>query len=91
MIVRPRSITHQHLLSILNTELQTFTEKQKIRPKDIVILVSTHEDGWQLAEMFAEKNVRTNHVFEDKEKKHAHKKEELQYDKVYLDLYGRKS
>ena len=35
MIVRPRSITHQHLLSILNTELEACPERKKVRILDV--------------------------------------------------------
>jgi hypothetical protein len=50
------------------------TRKQKIHPQDIVVLVPSHHEGWELVQMFKDKGVQTNHVFEDENKSHHHKK-----------------
>jgi KaiC/GvpD/RAD55 family RecA-like ATPase len=50
------------------------TRKQKIHPQDIVILVPSHQEGWELVQMFKDRGVETNHVFEDDNRSHHHKK-----------------
>jgi len=41
--------------------------QQKVPLKDIAILVPSHEEGWQLVNMFMEKGINVNHVFDDPE------------------------
>lgn len=60
--------------SRIEQAFEFLTHTQTIHPQDIVILVPTHEDGWELVRMFKAKGVETNHVFKDEKKKHHHKK-----------------
>jgi hypothetical protein len=50
------------------------TRKQKIHPQDIVFLVPSHQEGWDLVDLFKSHGVESNHVFEDEERSHHHKK-----------------
>lgn len=56
--------------------LQAFTwltKKHGIHPQDIVVLVPTHKEGWNLVKLFKEKRININHVFEDEDNPHHHK------------------
>ena len=50
------------------------TKNQSIHPQDIIVLVPTHFEGWQLVEYFKQHKIQVNHVFEDENKSHQHKK-----------------
>lgn len=50
------------------------TKKQGIHPQDIVVLVPTHSEGWELVKSIEQQGVKVNHVFEDKDRSHRHKK-----------------
>lgn len=49
------------------------TEKQKIHPSEIVILVSTHREGVELVHQFEGHKINVNHVFEDKKNTYKNK------------------
>jgi hypothetical protein len=54
--------------------IRFLTIKQGVHPQDIVILVSEHSEGWKLVKSMECQNIKVNHVFEDKNKSHHHKK-----------------
>lgn len=45
-----------------------------VQPSDIIFLVPDHKTGWNLVNIFESKGINVNHVFEDPEKSHYHKK-----------------
>jgi superfamily I DNA and RNA helicase len=47
---------------------------QGIQPSDIIFLIPDHKIGWQLVGNFESKGINVNHVFENPEKNHYHKK-----------------
>ncbi|MEQ8192782.1 MAG: hypothetical protein ABRQ39_32770 [Candidatus Eremiobacterota bacterium] len=47
---------------------------QGIQPTDMVFLVTENSTGWKLVNKFESKGIQVNHVFEDKEKSHRHKR-----------------
>ena len=49
------------------------TEKQKIHPSEIVILVSSHKEGMELVRQFEVHKINVNHVFEDKKTTYKNK------------------
>jgi hypothetical protein len=72
-----RNIPAEELSGVreLALKILTFlTGRQKIHPQDIVYLVPSHKEGWELVKMFKEHRIETNHVFEDEDKSHHHKK-----------------
>lgn len=58
---------------ILNT-INFLTKIQSVHPQDIAVLVSTHAEGWSLVKMIEQQGIKVNHVFEDEERSHQHKK-----------------
>ncbi len=50
------------------------TKKKGIHPQDIVVLIPTHSEGWELVKLFEKHKIAVNHVFEDDNKSHHHKK-----------------
>jgi hypothetical protein len=50
------------------------TRKQSIHPQDIVVLVPTHFEGWELVKRIECYGIKVNHVFEDEDRSHHHKK-----------------
>lgn len=49
------------------------TRTQNVHPQDIVILVSTHSEGWSLVKTIERQGIKVNHVFEDANRSHQHK------------------
>jgi DNA helicase IV len=58
---------------ILRT-INFLTRKQSVHPQDIVVLVPTHFEGWELVKSIECHGIKINHVFEDEDKRHHHKK-----------------
>lgn len=50
------------------------TEEQRKHPSDIVVLVPTHAEGWELVAGLEGGKIRVNHVFESAAKRIHHKK-----------------
>ena len=54
--------------------IKWLTEKRRIHPQDIVVLIPTHSEGWELINLLEQHKFKVNHVFEDEIKRHHHKK-----------------
>jgi superfamily I DNA/RNA helicase len=51
------------------------TREKEQHPQDMIILLPTHEEGWIMLQRFMEAGISdVNHVFEDKDNSHHHKK-----------------
>ncbi|WP_448534424.1 hypothetical protein [Parathermosynechococcus lividus] len=50
------------------------TSKQSIHQQNIVVLVPTDFEGWELVKSIERHGIKVNHVFEDENKSHHHKK-----------------
>lgn len=48
--------------------------QQNIHPQDIIVLVPSHKEGWELVQYFQNDGIQVNHVFEDEAKSHNNKK-----------------
>jgi hypothetical protein len=68
------SAEDQHWQDSVIRAFNFFTIKLSLHPQDIVILIPTHKDGWVLVNQFQKKGIQVNHVFEDEQKNHHHKK-----------------
>lgn len=58
----------------IHATIKFLTYQQNIHPQDIIILVPSHREGWELVRDFENKGIQVNHVFEDEAKTHHNKK-----------------
>lgn len=56
------------------TAVNWLNQKNNIHPQDIVVLVPSHREGLELVELFDQKNMKVNHVFEDENRQSIHNK-----------------